>query len=172
MTKQQPSMKSVLALIASVIVVGSAVAQPNIGVSIGINQPGIYGRINIGDSTRPAVVLPQPIVVMQPAVHLERQPIYLYVPPAHQQNWTRYCGRYSACGQPVYFVQEQWVREQYQKRQPAGNHGRHKGWDHSEAHGSGRGGAYEQVQLRDSDVHYDRSSARGEGHGGKRGKHD
>jgi hypothetical protein len=44
-----------------------------------------------------------------------QQPIYLYVPPAHQANWGRYCGRYAACRQPVYFVHEDWVREQAQR---------------------------------------------------------
>ena len=46
------------------------------------------------------------------------RPVYLYVPPAHQQNWRRYCGHYNACGQPVYFVREDWVRERYVARAP------------------------------------------------------
>ena len=45
-------------------------------------------------------------------------PIYLYVPPAHQQNWRRYCGHYHACSQPVYFVRDEWVRERYEHEHP------------------------------------------------------
>jgi hypothetical protein len=108
---------------------GLAHAQTSVGVSIGINQPGVYGRINIGDVPRPALVLPQPVIIApQPYVE-QRRPIYLYVPPEHQRNWRRYCGRYGACGQPVYFVQEQWVRERYEHEHPGWNNGRHRGWD-------------------------------------------
>jgi hypothetical protein len=123
---------------------GSAVAQPGVGVSIGINQPGVYGRINIGDVPRPALVLPQPVLIAPPRVAVERAPIYLYVPPAHQQNWRRYCGRYSACGQPVYFVRDEWVRERYTHEHPGWDRGRHRGWDKHDKHdgrhdGHGRG---------------------------------
>ena len=42
----------------------------NIGVSIGINQPGVYGRIDIGnnDYGPPALVYPQPVIIAPPAV--------------------------------------------------------------------------------------------------------
>ena len=97
----------VFALVAAAT--GSAIAQPNVSVSIGINQPGVYGRINIGELPPPALILPQPVVIAPPQYAINRQPIYLYVPPAHQQDWRRYCNRYGACEQPVYFVQDQWV---------------------------------------------------------------
>ncbi len=125
-------MKKLIALALGAAAVAAAVAQPNIGVSIGINQPGVYGRINIGDIPRPALVLPQPVIIAPPRVVVERQPIYLYVPPIHQQNWSRYCGGYSACGQPVYFVQDAWVRERYEHEHPGWNGGRHRGWDKHE----------------------------------------
>ena len=54
---------------------GSAVAQTSVGVSIGINQPGVYGRINIGDVPRPALVLPQPVLIAPPRVAVPRAPI-------------------------------------------------------------------------------------------------
>ena len=124
---------------------GTAFAQPSVGVSIGINQPGVYGRINVGDVPPPALVLPQPVLIAPPRVAYERAPIYLYVPPAHQQNWRRYCGRYGACGQPVYFVRDQWVRERYTAAHPGWDRGRHRGWDrhddrrwdHDRGHGRG-----------------------------------
>ena len=130
-------MKKILALVLGAAAIGSAVAQPSVGVSIGINQPGVYGRINIGDIPRPALVLPQPVIISPPRVVVERQPIYLYVPPTHQQNWGQYCGRYSACGQPVYFVQDTWVRERYEHEHPGWNRGRHRGWDKHDRHDDG-----------------------------------
>ncbi len=117
--------------------VGSALAQPQVGVSVSINQPGVYGRINIGDVPRPALVLPQPVIISQPRVVGQRDPVYLYVPPTHQQNWGRYCGRYAACGQPVYFVRDEWVRERYEREHPGRAHGRHRGWDKGDDRGHG-----------------------------------
>jgi hypothetical protein len=131
-------MKKTLAiLLLSIGAVGSAAAQ--VGVSIGINQPGVYGRINIGDVPRPALILPQPVLIAPPRVAVQAAPVYLYVPTAHQQNWRRYCGRYNACGQPVYFVRDQWVRERYEHEHPGWNRGRHKGWDKHDDRGEGHG---------------------------------
>lgn len=122
-------MKKIIALMLTVGAIGSAAAQPSVGVSIGINQPGVYGRINIGDVPPPALVLQQPVLIAPPRVAYQRAPIYLYVPPTHQQNWGRYCGRYAACGQPVYFVRDTWVRERYTREHPGWDRGRHRGWD-------------------------------------------
>ena len=55
-------MKRTLALILAAGAVVSAAAQTTVGVSIGINQPGVYGRINIGDLPQPALILPQPVI--------------------------------------------------------------------------------------------------------------
>ena len=106
-------MNKFTALALAVCVATPVFAGPNVGVSIGINQPGVYGRIDIGNFPTPVVVYPQPVVITPAPVAVYQQPIYLYVPVAYQQNWGRYCGRYRACGQPVFFVQEQWVRERY-----------------------------------------------------------
>ena len=137
-------MKKIIALaLLGAVAVGSAVAQTSVGVSIVINQPGVYGRINIRDGPRPALVLPKPVIIAPPRVAVERAPVYLYVPPAHQQNWRRYCGRYSACGQPVYVVRDTWVRERYEHEHPGWDRGRHRGWDkqddrgHDKGHGKG-----------------------------------
>ena len=106
-----------LALAASAAVGACAPAMAQVGISVGINQPGVYGRINIGVPA-PALVLPDPVIVAPPPVAVPRSPIYLYVSPYEQQNWRRYCGRYNACGQPVYFVREDWVRERYAHEHP------------------------------------------------------
>ena len=142
-------MKKIIALALAAGAIGSAVAQPSVGVSIGINQPGVYGRINIGDVPRPALILQQPVLIAAPRVAVQREPVYLYVPPAHQQNWRRYCGRYEACGQPVYFVRDQWVRERYERDHPGWNRGKHRGGDKHDKH----------------DKHDDRGRGNGKGHG-------
>lgn len=110
----------------------ATLANAQVGVSIGISQPGIYGRINVGDYPRPEVVRAQPVVVVPQAYVEQRQPIYLYVPVAHQQNWSRYCNRYGACQQPVYFVQEQWVRDRYEHEHPGWERGRGQSQNHRE----------------------------------------
>jgi hypothetical protein len=106
-------------LFAPLVIAGGMVAalasQPALAsgsVSIEIAQPGVYGRVVVGD-VRPAVVYAEPVIVA-PARYAEvRRPIYLYVPPGHQKNWSKHCHRYGACGQPVYFVKESWVREHH-----------------------------------------------------------
>lgn len=102
-----------------------AMAQTSVGVSVGINQPGVYGRIDIGSFPQPRIVYPQPILVAPAPIAVHQQPIYLYVPPGHQKHWSKHCGRYNACGQPVYFVREDWVRERYEEQHH--HHGRGHG---------------------------------------------
>ena len=76
------------------------------------------------------------MLIAPPPVAVPRRPIYLYVPDAHQRDWGRYCGRYAACGQPVYFVRDSWVRERYEHEHPGWERGRHGGWDkHHDKHG-------------------------------------
>jgi hypothetical protein len=90
-------------------------AGPNVSVSIGINAPGQYGRIDIDNYPQPMLVSQQPIIYAPTAVAVHQRPIYLYVPQVQQANWGRYCGGYRACGQPVYFVREDWVRSEYRR---------------------------------------------------------
>ena len=147
-------MKLIFALAVLVGSAGSALAQTS--VSIGINQPGVYGRINIGDVPRPALYLAEPVLIAPPRVVVQQQPVYYYVPTVQQQNWRRYCGRYNACGQPVYFVRDEWVRERYEHEHPGWNRGRHRGWDKHEDKGRGND---------------DRDEGHGRGHGKDKGKH-
>ena len=104
-------MKKLLAIALTLGALAPALAQTSVGVSIGINQPGAYGRIDIGNFPQPQVIYAQPVIIQRPAQYVQQQPVYLYVPPGHQKNWSKHCGRYNACGQPVYFVKDQWVRE-------------------------------------------------------------
>ncbi len=133
-------MKKLIVLALSACAALAAVAQPSVGLSIGINQPGVYGRINIGDFPAPRVVYAQPVVIAPTPVVMHQQPIYLYVPTLHQQNWARYCGRYSACGQRVYFVHEDWMHERWEERRRWEEHHRWEerhehGWDRDHGHG-------------------------------------
>ena len=101
-----------LAALAAVAVV-PAQAATSVGVSIGINAPGHYGRIDINNYPQPVLVNEQPIIYAPSQVAVYQRPIYLYVPQEQQAQWGRYCGGYRACGQPVHFVQESWVRDEY-----------------------------------------------------------
>lgn len=127
-------MKKLAVFVLGACALASAMAQTSVGVSIGINQPGVYGRIDIGNFPQPRLVYPQPVIIAPAPVAVYQQPIYLYVPPGHQKNWAKHCARYNACGQPVYFVQEDWVRERYEEHRghdddddDHGKHGRGKG---------------------------------------------
>lgn len=108
-------MKTLAILTLAVAAVLPVQAATNIGISIGINAPGQYGRIDIDNYPQPAVRHPQPIIYAPSPIAVFQRPIYLYVPSAHEANWGRYCGRYRACGQPVFFVQETWVRDEYRR---------------------------------------------------------
>jgi hypothetical protein len=119
--KERNSTKSLCVLILSLTSVAGAMAQTNVGVSIGINQPGVYGQINIGNYPPPRVINQQPVLIVQSPV---REPLYMYVPPGHQKHWEKHCRSYNACGRPVYFVREDWVQERY-----AGDHHGHDGQD-------------------------------------------
>jgi hypothetical protein len=150
-------MKVLIALVLAAANIAPALAQPSVGISIGINQPGVYGRIHIGDLPGPALVLPQPVIIAPPTFAVERRPIYMYVPPAHQRDWRHNCGRYNACGQPVYFVHDQWVRDRYEHEHPGWNRGRHRGPDKRIHEQRGRGHDQGKGQGRERD--------RNDGHG-------
>lgn len=115
------------ALAASTFVTPANAVTTDVGVSVTVGQPGFYGRIDIGNNVpRPAVLYAQPVIIHQPPARVVQQPIYLRVPPGHAKHWSKHCGKYDACGRPVYFVQEQWYEEIYRSR-------------HRESHGKGQG---------------------------------
>jgi hypothetical protein len=100
-----------LAALGATLAAGAAHAT-DVGVSVQISQPGVYGRVDIGRFPQPAVVVQQPVVIAQPAVVVAQpQPVYMWVPPGHRKHWHKHCYRYNACGTPVYFVQDRWYRQ-------------------------------------------------------------
>jgi hypothetical protein len=115
--EKEDAMRTLALLTLAAAVALPAQAVTNIDVSIGINAPGQYGRIDINNHPQPVLVAPRPVVYAPSPISVFRSPIYLYVPPTHQAHWGRYCGHYSACGQPVYFVQESWVRDEHRREQ-------------------------------------------------------
>jgi hypothetical protein len=97
-------------------------ADVDVGVSIGISQPGVYGRIDIGRFPQPQVVVAQPIYVERPVrVGRQPEPVYLWVPPGHRKNWKKHCREYGACGVPVYFVRHDWYDREVRYRERDGD---------------------------------------------------
>ena len=133
-------MKRAIVAAAFALVALPAFAQ-NVGVSVSIGQPGFYGRIDIGSFPPPPVVYPRPVIIQPVPVGAMVQPVYLRVPPGHQRDWGKHCGKYGACGQPVYFVQDQWYTDVYapRYREMQGDEGRGHGNGHGKGHGKGHG---------------------------------
>jgi hypothetical protein len=118
-------MNSLCLVLAAAAVSTPALAGTDVGVSVGINQPGFYGRIDIGSVAAPPVLIyPQPVLIAAPRTVVVQRPVYLHVPPGHAKNWRKHCGHYDACGRPVYFVRDDWYRKHYAVRH---EHGRGKG---------------------------------------------
>ena len=121
----------------------------DVGVSVSIGEPGFYGRIDIGGYPQPQVIYRQPRVVER-RVPANRPPIYLRVPPGHAKHWSKHCHEYNACGERVYFVQDNWYNREYVPRYKeqhrergddnrGNNKGKGKGNDHDQGKGKGKG---------------------------------
>ena len=137
-------MVAAFASINAAILVTPAFAA-DVGVSISVGQPGFYGQLDIGDYPRPQVIYRQPVIIDRAEV--ERPPVYLRVPPGHAKHWRQHCREYNACGERVYFVQDNWYNREYAPR-------------YREQHGNGGGRRGE----RDNNHHDERG-------GGDRGDH-
>ncbi len=100
-------------LFAALIAVTAAPAfAADVGLSLSISQPGLYGRIDIGGFPQPQLLSPSPVIILR-SEGVVREPLYLHVPPGHAKKWSKHCHKYNACGQPVYFVQENWYNNEY-----------------------------------------------------------
>ena len=77
---------------------GATVFAADVGVSISVGQPGFYGRIDLGDAPRPRIYYPR--------------------------RWKDHCHEYQACGQRVYFVNDNWYNTVYvpHHRERGGRH--------------------------------------------------
>ena len=110
-------------------------ADVNVGVSVGISQPGVYGRIDIGRFPQPQLIVQQPVVIVRQAS--PPPPMYLWVPPGHQKNWRKHCAKYNACGAPVYFVQDRWYQDHVMHASSQGD--RYEQGRGDERHDNGKG---------------------------------
>lgn len=124
------SMKKFCLALAAAALCAPVWAGTDVGVSVGISQPGFYGRIDIGGIAAPPVlVYPQPVIIAPPPPRVVvPAPVYMHVPPGHAKHWRKHCEHYNACGRPVYFVREDWYQQYYAVRD-----------DHRHGHGKGKG---------------------------------
>jgi hypothetical protein len=134
-------MNPILASLAAAFLLAAAAAPSaagdvNIGVSVsGEVAPGVYGRVDIGNS-RPVLVYQQPVVIVREARRV--QPVYMHVPPGHAKNWRKHCHRYGACGTPVYFVRSAEYAPSYRHHHEERSHRRERD-HHGHGHGHGHG---------------------------------
>jgi hypothetical protein len=126
-----------IALGAALLLAGPVqAADVDVGVSIQISKPGVYGRIDIGQFPQPQVVVAQPVIINRPPPNLgPRQPVYLWVPPGHRKNWRKHCREYQACGVPVLFVDDRWYDDHVHPR----GKGKNKDKGHGHGHGKDKG---------------------------------
>ena len=130
-------MKRAIFALTAMVLTGAAASAADVGVSISIGQPGFYGQIDIGDFPRPTLVYAEPVIIRPVRPGVVVAPVYLHVPPGHAKRWKHYCGRYDACGRPVYFVQDRWYNDVYVPRYQ--ERYRHDYDRHDHDHGNGHG---------------------------------
>ncbi|MFN6994146.1 MAG: hypothetical protein ACK4PH_08075 [Aquincola tertiaricarbonis] len=140
-----------LALAAAGLLAAASACAADVGVSVTISEPGVYGRIDIGRFPQPQVVLAEPVWVQPVQRGYRPPPVYMWVPPGHQKNWAKHCGRYNACGVPVYFVRDDWYHQHVDRRD--GPHGQPGGRDDDRGPGK----------------HHDKGPGKGHGHGNDKG---
>jgi hypothetical protein len=124
---------------AAALLAAGAANATDVGVSVEVSQPGVYGRIDIGRFPQPQVIVPQPVVIARPVVVAQPQPVYMWVPPGHRKDWSKHCRHYNACGVPVYFVRHDWYHNHVMVAADSrgGGHGKNNG--HGKGHGKGKG---------------------------------
>lgn len=157
-------MKRILMAMAMTIAAVTLSTPASAQVSVSIGQPGFYGRLDIGGFPPPPLLFPEPRMIQR--VPVGRPPLYLRVPPGHARDWRRHCHRYGACGERVYFVQDNWYRHEYapryQERHIHRDHGRDGYRDDYRRH--------ERRDHRDDHRGDDRGRGRGDDHGRGHGR--
>ncbi len=154
----KPWRSAAVALMA-ITLLGAAAAPAwaaDVGVSVSISQPGVYGRVDIGRFPQPQIVVQQPVIIHRPVAVAAPQPVYLWVPPGHRRNWRQHCKAYGACGVPVYFVREDWYQQRVMVEAP--RYGGERG------HGRGDDRRNDRRDERHDDRRGDRDD-HGHGHG-------
>jgi len=131
-------MKCILLGVAALAATATCAAA-DVGISINVNEPGLYGEITLGNVPQPPqLIYAQPVVVVRDSRHVEA-PIYLHVPPGHERHWSKHCAEYHACGRPVYFVRDDWYYREYAPRHRHGDDDQGEHEEHRHDHGKGHG---------------------------------
>ncbi len=129
--------KQIANLLMCVVVLTHMPAQADdLGINVvleGEVAPGVYGRVELGKDSHPAIYYPQPMVIVKNSRYSQYQPVYLHVPPGHAKNWGKHCHKYHACERPVYFVKSIEYEESYQREH-------HQDNDHKKSDGKGKKG--------------------------------
>jgi hypothetical protein len=140
------NMKRLLFAVAAATTTFSVPAlAADVGVSITVGEPGFYGRIELGDFPRPQLIYRKPVLVRRIPRGAVLEPIYLHVPPGHERHWSKHCRQYDACGQPVYFVRDNWYNDVYVSKF------RERNRDHDREHHDNQGGRHDDGRDRDHD---------------------
>ena len=139
-------MKKYLLAIALAATLSTPALATDVGVSVTIGQPGFYGRLDIGGYPPPRLIYETPRYIQR--VPAGRPPIYLRVPPGHIKHWNKHCREYNACGEPVYFVRDDWYQREYAPR-----------------YQERRGDYRDHGSRRDDDRRDDSDHDKGRGHG-------
>lgn len=114
-------MKLTALLLISAATFVTATAANAAPVEVRLSAPlgsNAYGQLVIGAPTYAQQVYVEPVVI--------------YAPIDHQRHWHRWCDHYSACGQPVRFIE---VHEYYR----GDDHGHHHKHHHKHGRGHGHG---------------------------------
>jgi hypothetical protein len=142
-----------IAAAVAAITTATPVFAADVGVSVTIGQPGFYGRLDIGGYPPPQVIYSQPVVIER--VPRDRPPVYLRVPPGYAKHWSKHCREYNACGERVYFVQDNWYQHKYVPYYQEQHRDRHDDHGHHDDHG----------YNNDRNDHGDHGNDHGNGHG-------
>ena len=169
-------MKKLLCVAAILAACASTSAYAgDVGVSITIDKPGLFGRVDIGGVPGVQLVFARPMLVAPPPFYAPTPaPIYLHVPPGYARHWRMHCREYDACGRPVYFVQDRWYNDVYvphrEHRDGDRDHGyyEHRDEDHRERDRRDDrrdDGGYDRGYRGHDDRGHDNRGHEGRGHG-------
>ena len=129
-----------MALLAAASLPATPAQAQSVSLSVGGQlAPGVYGRVDIGN-TPPPVVYAQPVIIAPPPhTVVAPAPVYMHVPPGQARKWAKYCRRYNACGVPVYFVRTpEYGPERGMRERDREEHG------HCHGHGREHGGGHDR----------------------------
>ena len=95
-------------------IVAAMAVSPAFSADVGaLGGLSYYGQIDIRPALKPKIIFPEPVLVRQVDVVTPGEPVYMRVPSDHAKDWRKYCQKYNACDQRVFFVDDKWYRNVY-----------------------------------------------------------